>query len=163
MHKSRKRKVIKGTGTSGKTIVFGVLDRKKRKVRAKVVNNTDRGTLTREVSNVVEKGSVVYTDGHSGYDQLTEQEFIHKVIDRAIHYVNGTVHTNGIENFWSLLKRCIKGTYIGVEPFHLFRYIDEQTFHYDYKDKTNLERLCRVETAVKGRRLTYKQLIGQAS
>lgn len=135
MHFEKRKEKVQGRGTSGKSIVFGVLDRKNRKVRAKVIRNTNRSTLTTEVSNAVEKGSTVHTDGHSGYDLLSEQDFIHLVIDHVIKYVDGSIHTNGIENFWSLLKRCIKGTYIGVMPFHLFRYIDEQTFRYDYKDE----------------------------
>lgn len=160
MHYSKKKEKVVGRGTSGKTIVMGVLDRKNRKVRAKVIGNTDRKTMTEGVKKETKKGSTVYTDAHSGYDLLTEEGFIHKVIDHAVKYVDGAIHTNGIENFWSLLKRALKGTYISVQVFHLFRYIDEQTFRYDYRKHNDRSRFVTVASRLAGRRVTYKQLTG---
>src|SRR5438309_5567920 len=92
---------------------------------------------------------------------MDSNEFKHRVIDHAIEYVNGSVHTNGLENFWSLLKRCLHGTYIAVEPYHLFRYVDEQAFRYNNREMTDAERFVLAMQHVVGRRLTYKQLIGQ--
>jgi transposase-like protein len=124
MHASKKAEKIQGTGTSGKTIVMGALQRGPKgesKVKAKVIKATDRQTLKNEVEAKVEKGSTLYTDGHSGYD-LLDAEYVRLVIDHAVKYVDGKISTNGIENFWTLLKRCLKGTYVSVEPFHLHRF-----------------------------------------
>jgi hypothetical protein len=73
------------------------------------------------------------TDAWGGYRGLNG-EYVHEVVDHAIEYVDGTVHTNGVENFWSLLKRTLKGTYVNVEPFHLFRYLDEQAFRFNLRE-----------------------------
>lgn len=91
------------------------------------------------------------------YNQL-DQDYIHQVINHAHEYVNGQVHTNGIENFWSLLKRCIRGTYVNVEPFHLFRYLDEQSFRFNKRTGNDLYRFLEVAKALTGRRLTYDEL-----
>ena len=131
MHKRRRKSTVTGTGGSGKTIVMGILERKgKRKasrVRARVIPNTQSETLQREIREAVELGSRVNTDAWVAYRGLSP-DYVHEVVDHAVEYVRGTVHTNGLENFWSLLKRTIKGTYVSVEPFHLFRYLDEQSF-----------------------------------
>jgi transposase-like protein len=161
MHKSRRAKKINGRGGSGKAIVIGILDRNKRKVRTRVISDTSQRTLTKEVKRHVEAGSTVYTDGHDGYNGLSDEDFKHLVIEHADRYVNGQVHTNGIENFWSLLKRSIKGTYVSVEPFHLFRYLDEQTFRYDHRKDNDLGRFERVSGKVQGKRVTYKKLTGK--
>jgi transposase-like protein len=108
----------------------------------------------------VEPGSAVYTDALKSYDGLGE--FAHQVIDHAEAYVNGQVHTNGCENFWSLLKRGLKGTYVSVEPFHLFRYVDEQAFRYNNRENMNdSDRFVVAMKQVVGRRLTYKELTGK--
>jgi transposase-like protein len=99
-------------------------------VRAMVVGGTKRGHLHGQVVKHVESGSNVYTDALRSYNQLSER-YIHGVINRAEKYVDGQIHTNGVENFWSLLKRAIRGTYVAVEPYHLFRYLDEQTFRFN--------------------------------
>jgi len=135
MHKSRREKKIGAkTGMVGKTAVMGLLECHGEdghsKVRAKVVPNTKRRTLAPEVHQNVVAGSEVFTDALSSYSELSEA-YAHQVIDHAECYVKGKVHTNGLENFWSLLKRSIKGTYVSVEPFHLFRYLDEQTFRFN--------------------------------
>lgn len=119
MHKDKREEKIQGRGGSGKTIVMGLLERHG-EVRAKVINDTKRETLHAEVKENVETGSNLYTDGLRSYQGM-EDEFFHEFVDHAEEYVRGNVHTNGIENFWSLLKRTIKGTYVSVEPFHLFR------------------------------------------
>jgi transposase-like protein len=161
MHESKRAQRIKGRGASGKTIVLGVLDRNNRKVRVKVITSTDRVSLTQELKAQVETGTTVYTDGHSGYDDLTDEDYVHLVINHAFEYVRGQIHTNGIENFWSLLKRGIKGTYVSVEPFHLFRYLDEQTFRYDYRKDDDFQRLRLATQGIVGKRVTYKKLTGK--
>ncbi len=110
----------------------------------------------------MEQGAELFTDGWKGYSGL-HTDFIHQVIDHAEKYVDGQIHTNGIENFWSLLKRGIKGTYVSVEPFHLFRYLDEQSFRFNERKGTDSERFLTVITLLQGKRLEYKQLIGQPS
>ena len=87
-------------------------------------------------------------------------EYTHKVVDHAEKYVDGNVHTNRMENFWSLLKRSIKGTYVSVEPFHLFRYLDEQSFRYNERNATDAERFQKVLGGITGKRLTYARVKG---
>ncbi|MGD1098139.1 MAG: transposase, partial [Bryobacteraceae bacterium] len=107
----------------------------------------------------VEAGSAIFTDALKSYEGL--DEFQHQVIDHAVEYVNGNVHTNTMENFWSLLKRGLHGTYISVEPFHLARYIDEQAFRYNNRKMTDAERFAIVMKQIVGRRITYKELTGK--
>ena len=158
MHKSKREKVIQGRGSVGKTAVFGALERKGR-VLAKVIQRTDRETLHAEVKSKVEKGSNVFTDEWLSYRGL-DSDYIHEVINHGIEYVQGNVHTNGIENFWALLKRTLKGTYVSVEPFHLERYLAEQTFRFNERSKNDKERFLGVLKAVSGKRLTYDELRG---
>ena len=160
MHKDKRAENITGTGPSGKAIVAAVLQRGG-KVRATVMENRRKKALQQMVRENVEPGSSVYTDALKSYEGL--DEFTHQVIDHAEAYVQGNVHTNGLENFWSLLKRGIRGTYVSVEPFHLFRYLDEQAFRYNNREETNDS--GRFKAAVRqavGRRLTYRQLTGKA-
>ncbi len=128
MHKDVRARKITGTGGKDKTAVMGILERGG-KVRTKVVENRRKKALQAEVRQHVEAGSALYTDALKSYDGL--DEFQHQVVDHAVEYVRGNVHTNGMENFWSLVKRGLGGTYISVEPFHLFRYLDEQMFRYN--------------------------------
>jgi len=171
MHKSKKAKMaaIKGRQLKGdhmnKTIVMGLLDRDLRAVRAKVVPNVRRDTLQGEILREVSRDSKVYTDQWIGYNSLHEK-FVHDVVDHVETYVNGQVHTNGIENFWSLLKRTLKGTYVAVEPFHLQRYVDEQVFRFNNrKDGTrklsDSERFDTAMSQVIGKRLTFAELTGK--
>ncbi len=161
MHE-RKRKHI-GTGGAGKTAVLGILRRKNKKsgskVRAKVIPNIRAETLQPEIRSSVAPGSRLYTDAWVSYRGLGEN-YQHEVIDHAVEYVRDAVHTNGIENFWSLLKRTVKGTYVSVEPFHLGRYLDEQAFRFNEREDSDLGRFKSVLSSVSGRRLTYKELIG---
>jgi transposase-like protein len=159
MHKSKKAKIT-GTGGAGKAIVMGLLDRHSAKVRLTHVPNTQRDTLQPLVRRYVRGGSYVFTDAFMGYHGL-DQDYVHNVIDHAERYVDGNVHTNKIENFWSLLKRGLKGTYISVEPFHLFRYLDEQAYRFNERKATDGERFIGVASSVLGRRLTYAELTGK--
>jgi len=161
MHKNKKGKIT-GTGGagSGKAVVMGLVDRKNKQVRIVHVPNVQRDTLQTQVRKYVQGGSYVFTDAWLGYHGL-DREYVHKVIDHAEAYVQGNVHTNTIENFWSLLKRGLKGTYVSVEPFHLFRYLDEQAFRYNERKGNDGDRFTRVLSQVTGRRLTYKQLTGK--
>ena len=150
-----------------KTVVMGILDREARQVRAKVVPDIKRETLQNEVLQNVKYGSAVYTDSAVGYDKL-HSRYVHDVVNHAEAYVKGRVHTNGLENFWSLLKRGLKGTYVAVEPFHLDRYIDEQVFRYNNratKDNplTDSDRFLLALSQVAGKRLTFAELTGKDS
>ena len=166
MHKDKKVRYEARGGASGKTIVMGLLDRDLRQVRAKVVPDVKRETLQAEVLREVKHGSKVFTDGWVGYD-LLHNRFVHEFVDHAERYVDGQVHTNGIENFWSLLKRTLRGTYVAVEPFHMERYLDEQIFRFNNratKDNplTDADRFVLALSQVSNRRLTFKELTGKS-
>jgi transposase-like protein len=164
MHADKRDKEIKGRGAVGKAAVLGFL-RRGGEVRAQVVPNRRKHTLETMVRNHVAPNAVVYTDALPSYEDL-DNEFIHQVVDHAVEYVRGRVHTNGLENFWSLLKRGIKGTYVSVEPFHLARYLDEETFRYNNRDNKEIGDAGRFEAAlaqIVGKRLTYDELTGKAA
>lgn len=143
---------------------MGILERhgpgKTSKVRAKVVANVKRPTSQAAVREHVEPGSELFTDALLPYWGLNP-EYVHNVINHAESYVNGNVHTNGIENFWSLLKRTIRGTYVSVEPFHLFRYLNEESFRFNNRKNDNAGRFAEVVSCVVGKRVTYKTLTGK--
>lgn len=160
MHKSKREEKIAGRGVSGKVAVLGLLERHG-KIRAKVVPNTKSGTLQVQVRDNVESGSEVHTDALRSYRGL-DPEYVHKVVDHAERYVDGNVHTNGIENFWSLLKRSVKGTYVSVEPYHLFRYLDEQAFRFNEREYEDSDRFQIALGNVGGRRLTYNEVTGRS-
>lgn len=158
MH-AKKRKEIKMTrGYEHKTAVMGIVERKGR-VRAKVIKKADTETLLGTIAENVEVGSIVYTDDAGGYRKMTE-DYIHHVINHAHEYVRDHVHTNGIENFWSLLKRSIKGTYVSVAPEHLHAYVEEQSFRFNERKGKDLDRFLLMVESISGKRLTYAQLIG---
>src|SRR6266545_2241419 len=136
----------------GKVAVMGLLERHGQ-IRTMVVAGTKRRHLQSEVHKHVEQGSTVYTDALRSYRTLGE-DYIHNVINHAERYVNGHIHTNGIENFWSLLKRTLGGTYISVEPFHLFRYLDEQSFRFNNRKLTDGQRFDIASRALIGKSLT---------
>ena len=149
----------------GKAAVLGVLERAGKghsKVQATVIGSRRKKTLHAEVKKTVEAGSDLHTDALASYNGL-DTEYEHKVLDHAECYVQGTVHTNGIENFWSLLKRGLSGTYVSVEPFHLFRYLDEQVFRFNNRKLDDAGRFLRAASDIIGRRLTYSQLIGETA
>lgn len=159
MHKSKRSKLSK-TGFIGKVAVMGLLERHGGEVRTMVIDGTSREILDPKVRQHVEYGSTVYSDKHSGYDNL-DDAFVRGVINHAEKYVDGQIHTQGIENFWALLKRSIKGTYVSVEPFHLFRYLDEQTFRFNTRKGTDADRFVKAAAALTGKRLMYSDLIGK--
>ncbi len=138
---------------------MGLLERHG-EVRTKVVPDTKSRTLQVEVRENVEPGSEVYTEALKSYRGL-DPEYIHNVVDHAEKYVDGHIHTNGLENFWSLLKRGIKGTYVSVEPYHLFRYLDEQAFRFHERSGEDRDRFNKTLGSVAGRRLTYSELTGR--
>jgi transposase-like protein len=150
----------RGTGGKDKVPVVGFLKRDG-EVRTEVIPNRRKKTLDGLVRAHVADGSAVYTDSLPSYNDLLST-YMHQVVDHAIEYVRGRVHTNGLEDFWSLLKRTIRGTYVSVEPFHLDRYLDEQAFRYNQRELTDAERLRLVCGNLIGKRLTYRGLIGQA-
>jgi transposase-like protein len=159
MHK-RKRFALKGTGGTGKSAVMGLLDRTTRKVHAKVIDgNINRSTLHPVIHKYVDKGTMLCTDAYGGYKGLSD-DYIHAVIDHAIAYAESHVHTNGLENFWSILKRALKGTYIHASPEHLFRYLDEQILRFNERKGNDAQRFNHVMQFVPGRRITYRQLTG---
>lgn len=171
MHKSRRARIRTDTGKSmfggnaGKTIVLGMLERGKR-VRATVIADRKSDTMRDAVSGHVERGSTVYSDEFANVWRMDEQ-YVHKVVNHLQTYAVGQVHTQGIENFWSLLKRGITGTYVSVEPFHLFRYVDEQAFRFNNrksalgKELTDADRMSTLVSQIVGKRLTYAELTGK--
>ncbi len=159
MHLSVRRCRITGTGTKDKIDVMGILKRGG-EVRTKVVTSRKKHVLQAEVRQHVEAGSALYTDALLAYEGLAT-DYAHKVVDHAVEYVS-RVHTNGLENFWWLLQRGMGGTHISVEPFHLFRYLDEQTFRYNNrKNMIDADRFDAVLSQVVGRRLTYAEDTGK--
>ena len=167
MHRSRRIGLGNGMKADrGKAVVMGMLERETRRVRAKVIPDVTRETLQNEILNGIERKSTVYTDRAPGYDRIKAQDFVHETVNHVEEYVRGQVHTQGIENFWSLLKRGLKGTYVAVEPFHLSRYLDEQMFRYNNratKDNplNDADRFMLAVSQIAGKRLTYTELTGK--
>jgi transposase-like protein len=164
MHIAKRERRITGTGGKDKTPVIGILERGKNgsKVRTKVVPNRKKKALQAEVREHVEAGSALYSDALLSYEGLAS-DFAHQVIDHAVSYVDGSVHTNGLENFWSLLKRSISGTYVSVEPFHLFRYLDEQAFRFNNRKMSDSERFEQAMRNISGKRVTWNEVTGRAT
>lgn len=164
MHKAKREKVIKGRGSVGKAAVHGVLQRstdtEPSQVRAIVLSREDGDTLIGEIRRRVAPGTEVYTDEARAYEGLARTHE-HAAIDHSREYVVGHVHTNGIENFWALLKRSLGGTYVAVAPFHLTRYVAEQVFRFNERDGSDGDRFALVLSRVFGRRLTYRVLTGK--
>ena len=170
MHRDRRVKYAQqhgatASGTVGKTIVMGIFDRESRQVRASVVPDVKRETLQKEILNNVKFGSRIYSDEAVGYD-LLKQRYIHETVNHAECYVRGQVSTNSLENFWSLMKRNLSGTYVAVEPFHLSRYLDEQVFRFNNratKDNplNDSDRFLLKLSQVANRRLTFAELTGK--
>ncbi len=161
MHAEKRARKIHGTGGKDKTPVMGLLERGG-KVRASVIADRKRKTLQGMVRQHVADGSALYTDALASYDGL-QSDYMHQVVDHAIEYVRGCVHTNGLENFWSLLKRGIKGTYVSIEPFHLFRYVDEQAYKYNHRSLADSERFSMAVAGIVGKRVTYDELTGKTN
>ena len=177
MHKSRKLRLAQARNSTpnwkaetserywGKVPVVGILDREARKVRVSVVKNVRRDALQAQIFKHVAEGSKLYTDSAVAYNALADK-YVHQIVNHLHQYVDGRVHTNGLENFWSLLKRGINGTYVAVEPFHLFRYVDEQMFRYNNratKDNplNDADRFHLALSQIVGKRLTYAEVTGK--
>lgn len=165
MHEGKRKRIGFSSKNSmvGKVAVMGLLERHGHngsRIKTKVLGGRRKGHLQPVVREHVEAGTTVNTDAHFSYQGLAS-DYIHNVIDHAEKYVDGQVHTNGCENYWSLLKRALRGTYVSVEPFHLFRYLDEQAFRFNNrKDMKDADRFSMAIYGIVGRRLTYQELIG---
>jgi transposase-like protein len=160
MHARARKEKIHGRGPQDKAIVFGMVERGG-KVRAGSVGSRRADELQAHIRECVEAGAAIFSDELKSYEGL-DDEYKHAVINHAVEYVNGNTHTNTIENFWSLLKRGLHGTYVSVEPFHLFRYIDEQAFRYNNRKEMNDgDRFSAVVSQIAGKRLTYDELTGK--
>jgi transposase-like protein len=159
MHRDERRRKIGGQWNRNKIPVAGILERGGR-VRASVLEGANRKDMQDNVRRHVAAGATIYSDSHTGYSGL-DADYAHETVDHAEAYANGRVHTNGMENFWALLKRGLHGTYISVEPFHLFRYLDERVFTFNMRDLTDYGRFEAVLRACTGRRLTYAALTGR--
>ena len=162
-HDVHKRRIV-DTGSKDKTPVFGMLERDG-EIRAFVVPTRKKKVLQGEIAEHVQEGTPIYSDALMSYMGLRDR-YQHDVIDHARGYVRGRVHTNGLENFWSQLKRSIRGTHVSVEPFHLFRYLDEATFRFNNRatpdcKTTDADRFETVITRILGKRLTYAELTGK--
>jgi transposase-like protein len=167
MSKARREKkgISQKRSMAGKVAVMGLLDRHGKdgtsRIRTMVIDGRRKTQLCEPIETHVMAGSTVYTDALRSYNDI-QGDYTHKVIDHAEKYVDGNVHTNGLENYWSLLKRALKGTYVSVEPFHLFRYLDEQAFRFNNRTGANdFDRFNMAAAMIVGRRLTWKQLVGK--
>lgn len=164
MHAKKRKAALKGgTGGfgTGKAAVMGLLERhseRKSRVHAEVITSTSRKTMHAIIRDKVAPGANLYTDALQSYTGMAE--YVHAFIDHAEKYVEGNVHTNGLENFWSLFKRCIKGTHVSVDPAHLFRYLDAECFRFNNRGMNDGERLMLALAGYAGKRLTYKALTG---
>ena len=148
-------------GYDGKAIVMGLLERHTKKARLKVLPNVRQFHVRTNVKDNVEKGATIYSDSLRSYHNLPADGFEHDFVDHSVEYVKGLVHTNGLENFWSLFKRALKGTYISVEPFHLQAYADEQAYRFNNRLTHDLERFTTVVSNIAGKRMTYAELTGK--
>jgi transposase-like protein len=160
MHKHVRAEKITGTGAQNKTAIIGVKDRASGEVRASVIADRKKPTFEGHIIDNVEPGASVYTDAHTNYRSLSRM-YAHETVDHAEKYVDGRAHVNGLENFWALLKRGLSGTYVSVEPYHLFRYLDERLLAYNLRDLSDYGRFATVLRAAAGRRLTYAELTGK--
>jgi transposase-like protein len=161
MHKDRKARVQReGRNTGGKAIVLGMLERGKT-VRTAVIEDRGKSNIQPLVREHVEAGSAVFSDEWCSNWRMDDQ-YEHNVINHLLAYASGNVHVNGMENFWSLLKRSLKGTYVSVEPFHLFRYVDEQAFRFNNRGPMNdAQRFTYAMRKIVGKRLTYAEVTGK--
>jgi transposase-like protein len=164
MHAAKRKRlgISQSRSMIGKVAVMGLLERhgEGSRVRTEVIRNRKKNQLEQTIGENVEIGSTLHTDALRSYDRMASRGYIHNVIDHAEAYAEGEVHTNGLENFWSLLKRAIQGTYVSVEPFHLFRYLDEQAFRFNNRKGTDAMRFALALKGVLNKRLTYTALTG---
>ena len=171
MHRTTVAKRFKGMPTAGnspthKTPVMGMHDRETRQVRARVVPNVNRETLQNMILANIQRKTTLHTDQWRGYQEIAARDFVHETVKHMQEFVRGQVHTQGIENFWSLLKRGLKGTYVAVEPLHLDAYVQEQVFRYNNRATvdnplTDTDRFALALSQIAGKRLQFKELIGK--
>jgi transposase-like protein len=159
MHATKRRQRIHKPGPHDKVPVMGMVERGGRVVAFPVATRK-KGELQKHVRDQVEAGAAIFSDELPSYDGL-QSDYRHAVIDHAVEYVRGNVHTNTMENFWSLLKRGLHGTYVSVEPFHLFRYLDEQAYRYNNRKLTDAERFSITVEGIVGKRVTWDRLTGK--
>lgn len=164
MHKERRDLLIKGRGAVGKAIVMGILERgdkktgKASRVTIAVVPNRSAAVVQSYVRTNVEAGANVMSDEWTGYEGL-DADYVHSVINHSVKYAEGNIYTNGAENFWTLFKRCINGTYVSVDADHLFRYLDEETFRFNERKGKDKDRFVKAAAGIIGKRVMYKELI----
>src|SRR6266478_4289455 len=159
MHKSRKAQLT-GSIDEDKAVVVGFMERGG-KVRTQIVDRRRKHDLQPLIREQIQAGAALYTDALKSYIGL-DKDYKHAVIDHAVEYVHGRVHTNTLENFWSLVKRQLHGTFVSVEPFHLYRYLDEQMFRFNNrKDLNDGQRFALAMTQIGAKRLTYAELTGK--
>ena len=166
MHTAKRRRlgISQSRSMIGKVAVMGLLERHGEngsQVRLGVIKTRRKHEVEQTIEQHVELGSTIHTDALRSYDRMGQRGYVHNVIDHAEAYVDGEVHTNGLENFWSLLKRALKGTYVSVEPFHLFRYLDEQVYRFNSRKQSDGRRFLEACASVFGKRLTYSALTGK--
>jgi hypothetical protein len=164
MHRGKRKQVKSYQAGGNKSIVMGMLERGG-KVRAKVVADRKRHNMQSVLEGNITPGAHIITDEHVNYPLIAaDNDYLHEVINHVEGYVRGHVHTNGIENFWALLKRSLGGTYISVEPMHLDAYVAEQVFRFNHRDDCNdAGRFIQVMSQITGKRLTYAELTQRQS
>ena len=161
-NKHKSKKLNAGRGCVGKSVVMGLIERSEvdngtSRVKAEVIPVASAKHLHSEIRSSVTEFSKVYTDAWKGYHGLSA-EYLHEFVDHTVAYAIGQVHTNGVENFWALLKRGLSGTYVSVEPFHLKSYIDEQVYRFNNRGTDDAGRFLTLLAGVTGKRLTYDEL-----
>ena len=165
MHAHKREQRITKANASDKAVVMGLLQRGDgtvpSRVHARVIRNANARIVQGMVRQHVEPGTTLYTDSLLSYRGLGG-EYVHGFVNHAVEYVRGNIHSNGVENFWSLLKRSIRGTYVSVDPQHLNAYVSEQTFRFNERKGTDLTRFRAVLRSTSGKRLTYKDLTNHA-
>jgi transposase-like protein len=166
MHAGKRKRlgISQSRSMVGKVAVMGLLERhgdNGSQVRLQTISNRKKHQLESTIGEHVTEGSTVYTDALKSYDRMGQRGYVHHVIDHAETYVDGAIHTNGLENFWSLLKRALKGTYVSVEPFHLFRYLDEQVYRFNNRKLSDAARFIEAAASIFDKRLTYTALTGK--
>jgi transposase-like protein len=160
MHKDRKRRANVQSANKGKVVVLGMLERGKT-ARATVIPDRAKASIQPIIRGNAERGAEIFSEEYPSAWRM-DNEYIHSVVNHLETYVQGNVHTNGMENFWSLLKRGLNGTYVSVEPFHLFRYVDEQAFRFNNrKPMSDADRFSFLVRKIVGKRLTYAELTGK--
>jgi transposase-like protein len=164
MHWDKRKARFQGrTGGFGKQAVFGMLHRDKEgksKVMVRAIPANWRDDVRQIIKETALPGTTIYSDEHGTYSTLNREGFVHDFVRHAETYVKGAVHTNGIENFWTLLKRCITGTHVSIEPWHTFRYLDEEAFRFNERFGDDQDRFMTALSGIVGKRLTFKEVTG---